>query len=174
MEMPALDEFALSGAGPLEARAVRHWQRQRTASAIRWTGAAVERARRATDELGAARAFTRLTEYSDTSSIGTSANLIERGRRLLLSLEQLAPRSHVVAALANIWLTHGEFEAATAALAGIEVECVLSGLSVPAWIRGPQCELACWQGRWDDAEEKSRAAALFGWRALAAFGRRDW
>jgi hypothetical protein len=158
----------------LERRARRLWERRRIASAKRWTAAAVEHARRSRDERGAALAFTQLIGYSAARTDDTAVPLIARGRRLLMGLEQLAPRSHVVAALAGLWITLGEFEAAAAALAGVDVECELSGVTAPPWIRGPQCELACWQGRWDQAEAWARDAGHLGWRALVAFARRDW
>src|SRR5687768_7327283 len=158
----------------LGARASRLWQRGRMASAKRWTAAAVERARRTRDEPGAALAFTQLLKYTAARSDDATVPLIARGRRLLMSLEQLAARSHVVTGLAGLWMTIGEFEAAAAALAAVDVECQLSGVRVPPWIRVPQCELACWQGCWDLADRWAREAGHLEWRAVVAFARRDW
>lgn len=158
----------------LRLRATRLWQRRRIASAKRWTAAAVEHARRSRDEPGAALAFTQLLKYSAAQTDGAVPPLIARGRRLLTCLEQLAPRSHIVAGLACLWISVAEFEAAAAALAGVDVECELSGVVVPPWIRTAQCELACWQGRWELAERWAREAGHLEWRALVAYARRDW
>ena len=170
---PASEECA-PRRNELGARAARLWQRGRMASAKRWSVAAVEHARRSRDEFGAALAFTQLVEYTAARTDAAAMPLIVRGRRLLTSLEQLAPRSHVVAGLAGLWLTVGEFEAAAAALAAVDVECELSGVTVPPWIRAPQCELACWQGCWETAEQRALDAGHLGWRVLVAFARRDW
>ena len=170
---PASEERVL-GRNELAARGKRLWMRRRVASARRWATAAVERARRLNDEVGVALAFAQLLEYSDARTEAEAAPLIARGRRLLSSLDELSARSHVVAGLAELWITIGEFEAATAALAAVDVECELTGIAVPPWIRAPQCELACWQGCWDQAELRARQSGHLGWRVLVAFARQDW
>ncbi len=157
--------------GVLAQRALRFQQRGRRLAARRWASAEVERARRSEDEMGAAVALVQLAELS---TAGPVEALIARGRRLLVDLQGLEARSHVVAVLADAWLTLGEFEAAAAHLSAVDVECTLADIEVPPWIRAAQSELACWQGRWGDADLWARAAAHPGWRAVAALGRRDW
>jgi len=171
VEMQALDPLPRVVTGVLAQRALRLQQRNRHAAACRWTCAAVERARRADDEWGAAMA---LTQLAAMSGAGEARAVIDRGRRLLPDLHQLGPRSHVVGVLADAWLTLGECEAAEAALSAVDVECALARIEAPHWIRARQSELACWQGRWTDAERLARAAAHPGWHAIAALGRRDW
>ncbi len=169
------DQASLGSRDARAARAERLWARRRVASAKRWAVAALERARRSSDELGAALAFAQLVEYSDQTHTDEAVEpLVVRGRGLLSSLDQSAARSRVVAQLAGLWMTVGEFEAAAAALAGVEVECDLSDVAVPPWICSAQCELACWQGAWDDAARWARRSGDFEWRALVAFAGRNW
>jgi len=158
-------------AGVLAQRALRFQRRGRQLAAQRWTCAEVERARRSADEVGAAAALVQLGALSTAAQADA---LIARGRRLLADLQDLEPRSHVVSVLADAWLEIGELEAAAAALSAVDVECTLAGIEIPPWIRAAQSELACWQGRWGDADRWARAAAHPGWRAVAALGRRDW
>jgi len=171
---PVLDLLPAPGLVTWTARPERLWRRRRLRSARLWTSAAVERARRRTDEGGLAVAFCQLVARSEARSAGDAAALITRGRRLLQCMQSLAARSHVVAALADVWITQGAFEMATSALAAVDVECMLSGVNVPVWIREPQCELACWHGQWEHAGTLARDAGHAGWRAVAAFARRDW
>jgi len=171
VQMQALESPPSTVSGILAQRGLRLQQRRRHRAARRWTCAAVESARRGDDEWGAAAAFAQLATLSAVDECGA---VITRGRRLLTDLRQLAPRSHVVAVLASAWFTLGEFEAAAAALSAVDVECALAGMEVPAGIRSCQSELACWQGRWGDAERWAMAASHPGWRAVAALSRRDW
>ncbi len=171
VDVRAFGALAHVATGVLAERGLRFQRRGRRLAARRWTCAAVERARRSEDEWGAVGAFVQLAELS---TAGPAETLIARGRRLLAALPGLEARSHVVAVLADAWLTIGEFEAAAAHLSAVDVECSLAGIEVPPWIRTVQSELACWQGRWGDADLWARAAAHPGWRAVAALGRRDW
>lgn len=155
----------------LAVRAARLWERRRGASARRWSIAAIEQCRRVEDDAGAAQAFARLVQYSGGQEV---APLVARGLRLFDSLDELPARSLVAAGLAELWITSGALESATAVLAGVAVECELTGHEVPPWIREPQCEVACWQGGWDRVEDWARAPANAGWRAVASFARRDW
>lgn len=155
-------------------RGERLLHRRRKASATRWMAAAVERCRRCGDESGAVLSFARLIKCVNAWSVDDAAPLLSRGSRLLLSVEQLSARSVVVAELADLWIAIGEFEVAAAALAAIDVECELVGLAVPEWIRVRQCELACWHGCWDLAEQYARESGRLEWHALIAYARRDW
>jgi len=169
-----LDPLPADAPGVITRRALRLRRRHRPAAARRWASAAVEHSRRAADELGTARAFAELTAVSETREYAAARRLVARGVRLLAGLDQLSARSHVAEALAGVWITQGEFEAATAALSAIDVECTLVDVEVPPWIRSRQAEVACWLGRWEDAEERAREARHPGWRGVAAFARRDW
>ncbi len=171
VDLRSFESLAHVATGVLAQRALRFKSRGRHLAARRWTCAAVERARRSEDELGAAVAFVQLAKLS---AAGPVEALIARGRRLLADLRVLEARSHVVAVLADAWLTLGEFDAAAAHLSAVDVECTLAGIEVPPWIRTVQSELACWQGRWGDADLWARAAGHPGWRAVAAYGRGDW
>jgi hypothetical protein len=128
-------------------RADRFHQRHRRMAAQRWTGAALESARRVCDDSGAASAFVRLAELVDIADARAVEGLVSRGRRLLAGVHQLGARSHVTGVMADLCFTLGEFEAAAAALAAVDVECEIVRAEVPAWIRTRQCELACWRGR---------------------------
>jgi two-component system response regulator AtoC len=163
-----------SGASALEVRSERFSRRRRFAAARRWAVAAVERARRRDDEEGAARAFARIAAQFESGTNDAACSLIGRGRRLLAGMERLGARSEVAAALGDLWIASAELEAAAAVLAATAVECELTGFAVPAWIRERQCELACWEGCWDRADEWGRECGHLGWRAIAALARRDW
>jgi len=158
---------------PHEERASRFWNRGRRAAARRWAGAAMAHGHRVRNEWSAARAFAQLVRYTGSTHASALEPVVQRGCRLLAELDALAPRSYVVAALADAWMTRGEMEVATAALAGVDVECVVSSAHVPSWIRSAQCELACWQGNWDAAARWASGPELLGWRAVVAFARRD-
>ena len=102
-----------------------------------------------------------------------ATRLVATGQRVLDGVKGLSIRSHVVGAMAEVWLVQAEFELATAALAAVEVECTLTGVSVPPWIRGRQLEIACWQGRWDDVDRLTQETPVAHWHAVADVARRD-
>lgn len=105
---------------------------------------------------------------------GPARRVLAHGRRRLAAESGLQARSHVVATMADAWMSEGAFDAATGVLAGVDVECQLRGVPVPPWIRERQAEVACWLGRWNEAASCAADASHAGWAGVVACARRDW
>ena len=105
---------------------------------------------------------------------GVVRRVLAYGRRQLAAGPGLLARSQLVAAMADAWMSEGSFDAATGALAGVDVECQLRGVPVPSWVRERQAEVACWLGQWSVAALHAADAAHVGWITVVACARRDW
>jgi DNA-binding NtrC family response regulator len=118
--------------------------------------------------------YAQMVTTTDVSPPDRVHRVITQGRHLLATVDSWRLRGVVVAAMADEWMSQGAFETATAALAAIEVECDLRGVSVPAMVRVRQAELACWLGEWDRAQACAMEAGHIGWTAVVRCARRDW
>jgi len=145
------------------------------AAAKHWFSAAVEAAVRRGDEWGSASA---LMEYGllvlSSGQAHEVSRLRARCRAWLARSTHLGPRSRVAATLARAALWFADVDAATAALAAVDVECQLDEVIPPPWIVGAQVDVALVMGQWDLADRCARALPTDSGEAIGRVALLAW